>query len=60
MTTSRRPASQGQQAALHDRPLFLVIDGHAVVHRAWEWWCPSLSPPVFALAAKSYLPSSAC
>ena len=35
MTTSRRPASQGQQAALHDRPLFLVIDGHAVVHRAW-------------------------
>ena len=35
MTASRRPPSEGKQAALHDRPLFLVIDGHAVVHRAW-------------------------
>ena len=35
MTTSRKPASPGKQAALHDRPLLLVIDGHAVVHRAW-------------------------
>ena len=35
MTQGRRSKGEGKQAALHDRPLLLLMDGHAIVHRAW-------------------------
>ena len=35
VTQSRRSTSGGKQATLHDRPLLLLMDGHAIVHRAW-------------------------
>ena len=35
MSPGRRSTGEGKQAALHDRPLLLLMDGHAIVHRAW-------------------------
>ena len=35
VTQGRRSTSGGKQATLHDRPLLLLMDGHAIVHRAW-------------------------
>ena len=35
MTQRRRTATEGKQAPLHERPLLLLMDGHAIVHRAW-------------------------
>ena len=36
MTQRRKTSAEGTQAALHDRPLLLLLDGHALVHRAWH------------------------